>query len=362
MPSTIAIALSGGIDSLMTAVLLKEQGLRLFGIHFLTGFETGYQKTSTTTSVNGDFDHHRNQALRKLTPMVDQLQIPFHIIDLRAEFKTQVVDYFVNTYQEGKTPNPCLKCNPSIKFDILFEKAKKYGATHIATGHYAQLRAGANGRVRLLSGVDPIKDQSYFLSRLRQEQLHCALFPLGAFTKDQTRQMAKERGLTPTASQESQDICFIKNGTYGEFLKQQPGFSAKPGPITDVKGHELGRHPGLHLYTIGQRRGINCPAAEPYYVIRIDPDQNRLIVGLKKDLPISCFEAYDINWIVAAPRDPIHIMVRVRYRHQAVPATLNPVAPDTAQIVFDTPQPGVTPGQGAVFYHGDEVLGGGWIR
>ncbi|MGD9248288.1 MAG: tRNA 2-thiouridine(34) synthase MnmA, partial [Desulfobacteraceae bacterium] len=154
----------------------------------------------------------------------------------------------------------------------------------------------------------------------------------------------------------------IKNGTYGEFLKHQPRFSAKPGPITNAKGHELGRHPGLHLYTIGQRRGINCPAAEPYYVIGIDPDHNRLIVGLKKDLRITSFEAYDINWIVATPRNPTQITVRVRYRHQAVPATLNPVGADRAQIVFDTPHPGVTPGQGAVFYHDNEVLGGGWIR
>ncbi|MGD9213166.1 MAG: tRNA 2-thiouridine(34) synthase MnmA [Desulfobacteraceae bacterium] len=362
MPRTIAIALSGGIDSLMTAVLLKEQGLRLFGVHFLTGFEPGNRDPSCGAAVNGDFDDLRSQTLRQLTPMVDQLDIPLHIIDLRAEFKSQVVDYFVNTYQEGKTPNPCLKCNPSIKFDTLFEKAKTYGATHIATGHYAQLKSDASGRVRLLSGIDPIKDQSYFLSRLRQEQLHRALFPLGAFTKDQTRQMAKQRCLTPAACQESQDICFIKNGTYGEFLKHQPGFSAKPGPITNAKGHELGRHPGLHLYTIGQRRGINCPAAEPYYVIGIDPDHNRLIVGLKKDLRITSFEAYDINWIVATPRNPTQITVRVRYRHQAVPATLNPVGADRAQIVFDTPHPGVTPGQGAVFYHDNEVLGGGWIR
>ena len=362
MDRTIAIALSGGIDSLMTAALLKEQGQRLIGIHFLTGFEHGYPSPQGTEATDGDIEEYRNQTLSQLALMVGQLGISIHIIDLRTEFKKQVVDYFVNTYQSGKTPNPCLKCNPSIKFNVLFEKAKTYGATHIATGHYARLKSDGKGRVRLFCGVDPMKDQSYFLSRLRQEQLQCALFPLGIYTKDQTRLMAKQRGLKPSAAQESQDICFIKNGTYGDFLNQQPEFTAKPGPITDLDGHELGKHQGLHLFTVGQRRGINCPAAEPYYVVRIDPDQNRLVVGRKKDLSISAFNAHNINWIISPPRDPLHIMVRVRYRHQPVPATLIPEHAATAQVIFDTPQPAVTPGQGAVFYLGDEVLGGGWIR
>ena len=362
MNRTIAIALSGGIDSLMTAALLKEQGHRLIGIHFLTGFETIHHNSQVSQATDGDFEDRLVQARAHLGPMIDQLGIPYHIIDLRTEFKEQVVDYFVNTYQGGQTPNPCLKCNPSIKFGILFEKIKAHGATHIATGHYARLKTGEKGHVRLYCGVDPVKDQSYFLSRLRQAQLQCALFPLGGYTKNQTRQMAEERGLKPSATQESQDICFIKNGTYGEFLNQQPEFAAKPGPITDLDGRELGRHHGLHLFTVGQRRGINCPAAEPYYVVRMDSDLNRLVVGRKKDLSISAFHTHDINWIVSSPRNPVQVMVRVRYRHQPVPATLNPLDAKTAQVIFDTPQPAVTPGQGAVFYQGDEVLGGGWIR
>jgi tRNA-specific 2-thiouridylase len=358
----IAIALSGGIDSLMTAALLKRQEHELIGVHFVTGFESSIQNQSSSISTNIDFLEIERQSRHRLTPMADQLDIPLHIIDLRTEFKKHVVNYFTHTYQMGKTPNPCLKCNPSIKFGLLLQKAAQFGATHIATGHYARLKSHPDGRIRLLRGIDQNKDQSYFLARLSQQQLQSALMPLGNFTKDQTREKARQMGLQPADKHESQDICFIKKRTYGDFLKLQPGFTAHSGPITDIKGNELGRHNGLHLFTIGQRRGINCPAAEPYYVVRIDPAGNRLIVGHKKDLPTRGFEAEGINWIVPAPQVPIKVNVRVRYRHQPVPATLNPNEEDTARIVFDTPHPAVTPGQGAVFYHADEVLGGGWIR
>lgn len=354
--------MSGGIDSLMTAALLKDQGHQLIGLHFITGFESYLQTRSTRHSRDIDFLNIENQSRRRLTPMIEQLDIPLHIIDLRNEFQSHVVAYFTHTYQMGKTPNPCLQCNPTIKFGLLLEKAEQLGATHIATGHYARLESEPGGRVRLLRGVDQHKDQSYFLARLSQHQLRSALMPLGNLTKDQTREMAQEMGLQPADTQESQDICFIKNSTYGEFLKLQPGFAAQPGPITDIRGSELGRHNGLHLFTIGQRRGINCPAAEPYYVVRIDPENNRLVVGQKKDLPTHSFEAEGINWIAPAPQASFQVKVRVRYRHQPVPATLNPVDKDTAQVVFDTPHPAVTPGQGAVFYRADEVLGGGWIR
>jgi tRNA-uridine 2-sulfurtransferase len=358
----IAIALSGGIDSLMTAALLKNQDQQLIGLHFITGFESYLQSRSGIISPGIDFIDIEKLSRRRLIPMVDQLDIALHIVDLRTEFKSHVVEYFTHTYQTGKTPNPCLQCNPSIKFGILLEKAGQLGATHIATGHYARLKPGPGGRVRLLRGIDQYKDQSYFLARLSQSQLQSALMPLGDLTKDQTWKMARQMGLQPADQHESQDICFIKNGTYGDFLKQQPGFSAQPGPITDICGNELGRHNGLHLFTIGQRRGINCPAAEPYYVVRMDPESNRLVVGQKKDLPTHSFEAEGINWIAPGPQASIQVEVRVRYRHQPVPATLNPIDTDTAQIVFDTPHPAVTPGHGAVFYHADEVLGGGWIR
>lgn len=362
MQRTIGIALSGGIDSLVAASLLKRQGHELIGLHFLTGYESYYPNHSIKASLSAESIELKDLARRRLTTMAHQLGIPLYIIDLRTEFKSRVVDYFVHTYQRGKTPNPCLKCNPSIKFGVLFDHAKQYGVSRMATGHYAQLRSEVDGRMRLYRGVDQVKDQSYFLAGLSQQQLQHAVFPLGNLTKDQTRRMAEEMDLHPVENLESQDICFIKSSTYGQFLKQQPGFEAKPGPIMDLNGHEVGRHNGLHLFTIGQRRGINCPAAEPYYVVRIDPAKNRLVVGQKKDLPARSFEAEEINWIAPVPQVPIRIKVRVRYRHQAVPATLQPIDAARAKIIFDAPQPAVTPGQGAVFYLSDEVLGGGWIR
>ncbi len=362
MPKTIAIALSGGIDSLMTAALLKDQGHQLIGIHFLTGYETIAPAGVAGTSAPSDIESVTEQARRNLEPMVDQLGLPLHIVDLRKAFQQQVVDYFVGAYQVGMTPNPCLKCNPSIKFGLLYEAAERLGATHMATGHYARLETAPDDRVRLLRGVDPVKDQSYFLARLHQSQLRRAVFPLGGYTKDQTRQMAHKKNLHPAASQESQDICFIKNGAYGTFLEAQCGFSAKPGPIVDLHGNRLGTHNGLYLFTIGQRRGINCPSTEPYYVVRIDVPENQLVVGRKADLSAEAFKVDGINWITPRPGASIRAQVRVRYRHQAVPATVTPVGTDSADVVFDQPQSAVTPGQGAVFYNEDEVLGGGWIR
>ena len=362
MPDTIAIAMSGGIDSLMTAAILKDQGYPVIGMHFLTGFETPGDGSASLGPGPNDHGSAEMTAVRRLQPMVDQLEIPLHIIDMRAEFKRLVVDYFIRTYQAGKTPNPCMRCNPTIKFGHLMNSARQYGASRLATGHYARLENGPNGRIRLLRGVDANKDQSYFLARLTQAQLQSAVLPLGSYTKDQVRRMAADRDLRPAAAQESQDVCFIRDGRYGAFLKQQPGFSAEPGPIVDVAGKTLGRHNGLHLFTIGQRRGINCPADAPFYVLRIEPEHNRLVVGRKEDLSTRCFTAEAVNWIAPRPLRPISIEVRVRYRHTAVPAILTPVGDDMADIVFDTPHPAVSPGQGAVFYHDQEVLGGGWIQ
>jgi tRNA-specific 2-thiouridylase len=294
--------------------------------------------------------------------MTASLQLPIHIIDLHREFKSLVVDYFTGTYRSGRTPNPCLVCNPCIKYGRLLDCARSFGATHLATGHYARIRPAPGGRFRLLRGKDPAKEQSYFLARLTQRQLEAAVMPLGDWTKDQTRRKAREKGLQPAASQESQDICFIRNGGYGQFLIQQPGFTVRPGPIEDTSGRIIGRHNGLHRFTIGQRRGINCPASEPYYVVRIDTIRNRLIVGFRDHLITPVCRVSDINWIVEPPGAACNITVRVRYRHQAVAARLLPLDPVSADIEFETPQAAVSPGQGAVFYRDDEVLGGGWIQ
>lgn len=360
MGTAVAIALSGGIDSLVAAALLKGSGHRLLGIHFLTGYEIDVQ--DERRSAEDTWADFLDQTRRRMAALTDQLDIPVHVIDLRSEFKSRVVDYFVRTYQVGRTPNPCLVCNPAIKFNVLLNHARSLGAEHIATGHYARNVAGPDGRQHLLRGADGNKDQSYFLARMTQEQLLHAIFPLGEMTKPQTRKLAAQKTLVPIASDESQDICFIKNGLYTDFLSRQPDFKSQPGPIEDVQGRVIGEHKGLYRFTIGQRKGINCPAAQPYYVLHLDSPRNCLVVGFKEHLQRKQCQVDQINWIVPPPRDPCKIMIRVRYRHSAVPALLTLVDDTTAQVDFDVPEPAVTPGQGAVFYRDDEVLGGGWIR
>ena len=362
MPRIVAIALSGGIDSLVAAALLKEQGYQLIGLHFLTGLEKELQGSPKHSPSFGEWRTLESLARRQLAPMADQLRIPLHIVDLRTEFQDRVIDYFTATYQAGKTPNPCLVCNPSIKFDSLFEKARALGATHLATGHYARIRPDADGRMHLLRGLDPFKEQSYFLARLSQKQLTRAILPLGSHTKAQTRLMADERGLRPVSARESQDICFIKDGAYGDFLNRQPGFDSSPGVIEDLSGRPIGRHTGLHQFTVGQRRGINCPAAEPYYVVRLDTEHNTLVVGHRQALLTDRFRVSEINWITPPPGTEMQISVRVRYRHAAVPAQLLPFDAASAEVRLEAPQSAVTPGQGAVFYRDDEVLGAGWIE
>ncbi len=362
MRRTIAVALSGGIDSLVTAAMLLERGNDLIGVHFINGYEAEFDDAGGQSSAQADITSVMKRARTRLTRMTDPLRIPIHIVDLRSEFQSQVVEYFIHTYQSGRTPNPCLICNPSIKYGILLKEARSLGASHLATGHYARIRTSANERMQLFRGRDPQKEQSYFLARLTQDQLASAVMPLGDYTKDQTRQIAREKGLHPAASQESQDICFIRSGGYSQFLKRQPGFRFHPGPIEDTEGNLIGQHNGLHQYTIGQRRGINCPASEPYYAVRLDTERNCLIVGFRHHLRTGSFRTSHINWIAEQPRAPLDITVRIRYRHQAVEARLLPLDNMCAEVVFKTPQSAVSPGQGAVFYQGDQVLGGGWIQ
>ena len=340
MKPLIAVAVSGGVDSLMAAALLKNQGYPVFGIHFLTGYEPENRDVAAVT---------------------DQLGIPLHVVDLADAFRTRVVEYFLQTYMVGKTPNPCLVCNPVVKFGILFEHARLLGADRLATGHYARIVQDAHQQPHLFMGVDRRKDQSYFLAFLTRHQLAWACFPLGEMKKSDVKELAVLEGLHPVTHKESQDACFISSHRYTEFLADQLGVVPSPGEIVDREGRVLGRHTGLHGYTIGQRRGINCPAAEPYYVLRLDTHKNRLVVGPRRDTLSSECRVQGINWIQAEPSDPMRVHTRVRYRHTAVPSTLTPQPQQQAIVGFDVSQSAITPGQGAVFYIGEEVIGGGWI-
>lgn len=365
MKTLTAIAISGGVDSLMAAHLLKEQGHDVLGIHFITGYETvdaaDAPGENPAPASEPSPENLKSQATRRISALAGQLGIPFEIVDLSAPFGKNVIHYFVKAYGGGRTPNPCMVCNPTVKFGALFDFARSMGATRLATGHYARIAKDGSGRFHLLRGVDTAKEQSYFLAFLKQDQLARAVFPLGAFTKPAVKQMAAAKGLRPVTPAESQDICFIRGQSYGEFLARHASFRPEPGLIEDPDGTVIGEHRGLHLFTIGQRRGINCPAAEPYYVIRIDSARNRLIVGFKKDLGASECRVRDINWINGVPASPIQVKTRVRYRHQAAASTVHPKGATSAVVRFDAPEAAITPGQGAVFYQGDEVLGGGWI-
>jgi tRNA-specific 2-thiouridylase len=365
MKSLTAIAISGGIDSLMAAFLLKKKGYNLIGIHFLTGYEidgsqqrqpTGLSISNATPNLSND-----DAVSDKMSHIADQLGIQIKVIDCAETFKSIVVDYFTRSYQAGLTPNPCMLCNPSIKFGQILASARKLGACGLATGHYARLIRDKMGRMHLYKGKDPVKDQSYFLAFMSQAKLAEAHFPLGEYAKSEVKALARQYGLSPVVRKESQDICFIKENRYADFLKMQPGFTPQPGLIEDVNGNIIGEHKGLHHFTIGQRRGINCPATAPYYVVSIDTKNNRLKVGFKKDLMISRCHVTAVNWINQAPDSPIEVDVRVRYRQKAVPCTVSPIGEDRVSVRFVTPQTAVTPGQAAVFYRNKEVLGGGWI-
>jgi tRNA-specific 2-thiouridylase len=344
MNGPTAIAVSGGVDSLVSAYLLSQQEGDVFGVHFLTGYEKPTESNA--------------EAIQSLGR---QLGIEVVVIDLKTQFKTMVVDYFTAAYHSGKTPNPCLVCNPAIKFGVLLDKARQLGASRLATGHYARVESSRGGRYRLRRGLDETKDQSYFLSRLTQAQLARTCFPLGRWTKVQVMALAAGKGLQPLTRQESQDVCFIRDTNYADFLIRTTGINPRSGAIVDTAGHRVGTHSGLHRYTVGQRRGINCPASQAFYVTRIDTRRNRLVVGFKDELVAQSCRVADINWIADIPEGPMVVDTRIRYRHTAVPSTVSPVGHDGAVVRFDQPQAAVTPGQGAVFYRGDEVIGGGWI-
>ena len=340
MSSLTAIALSGGLDSLVAAHLLKQQGYDLVGIHFTTGFESK------------EVD---------LPAIEDQLGIKIHTMDLSAEFNALVVDYFVATYARGKTPNPCIICNQAIKFGLAARRAMELGAERIATGHYAIIRAGDDGCVELLRGLDPVKDQSYFLAMLTQEQLRKAVFPLGHLTKAQVRGIALENHLVPSEQKESQDICFIGKSGFSEFVQSRLSLPPSPGDIVLGDGRKVGRHMGLHCYTVGQRRGLNSPGPEPYYVKIIDMANNTLVVGGKKDLYTAEAILGDLNFLAPPLSSSQRVITKIRYSHRGAPSVVS-VQDDLTTLVFDEPQLAVTPGQAAVFYRADQVLGAGIIQ
>jgi len=365
MKPKAAVAISGGIDSLITAFLLKKKYKNIVGLHFFNGYESGpfhlpESPASAGAAKNSPVSLSELPDAHPINHIKNQLDIPIKLVDCRHYFQKTVVDYFVESYRNGRTPNPCMICNPLIKFGVIFELARQLGASYFATGHYARIHK-KNEFYLIQKGADALKDQSYFLAFLSKSVLPLVHFPLGSMTKQQVIGMAEHEKLTPVLKKESQDVCFIQNNNYADFISSQGNDIGSKGLITDINGCEIGTHDGLHNFTIGQRRGINCPASKPYYVLKIDIKRNRLIVGEKKDLYKTELRMSKTNWFIQIPESPMTVFVKIRYRHHAAEATLFPQSNDSVMIRFKKPQLSVTPGQGAVCYMDDCIIAGGWI-
>lgn len=353
----VVVAMSGGVDSSVSAALLVEQGYEVRGIMLRLWSEPGF------VGIRGRDNRccTRDQMLEAHF-VARKLDIPFEVLDVREAFKQRIVDLFIEGYSQGITPNPCLACNRHIRFGFLLEEALKRGADYLATGHYARITRADNGTYELRKGADPLKDQSYVLSMLTQQQLRHALFPVGEYTKAQVREMAALRGLRVASRHDSQDLCFVADGDYRRFLRAFAPEAFAPGPIMLRTGEVIGEHSGLADYTIGQRKGVGVAWHEPLYVIAKDVTRNALIVGTREELGSRRLIAQAMNWIAGEPpAAPLRAEVKIRYRARAVPAWVVPMDTDRAEVTFDEPLPDITPGQGAVIYDGDRVLGGGII-
>jgi len=346
--------MSGGVDSSATAALLLEQGYDVVGITL---------KLWPQDCVNRAEDKCCGpQAVADARAVCDKLGIPYYLIDEAAEFQAKVIQYFAAEYKAGRTPNPCVMCNQNLKFGRLIDRADQLGARYIATGHFARLERREDGRVLLKRGSDRRKDQSYFLFSLRQDQLVRALFPLGERTKSDTREVARHCNLKTADKEESMEICFVPDNDYGGFLRQAGLAQTHRGEIADLRGNVLGHHDGIEFYTIGQRRGLGISAPEPLYVIELDVANNRVIVGEGSALERDEFNVERCNWIpFDHPGEPIEVTVKIRYNHPGTPATLTPRGNGGAAVKLHESQRAIAPGQAAVFYQDDLVLGGGWI-
>lgn len=349
----VVVALSGGVDSSVAAALLKEQGYQVIGMMMRLWSEPGSEAHNRCCTPD---------ALALARRVAAKLEIPFYAIDAQQVFYDTVVTSFINGYSKGVTPNPCLVCNRQIRWEFLLERALALGADFMATGHYARLKQDAEGTIRLLRGLDQHKDQSYVLHVLTQAQLQHALFPLGSYTKPEVRALARQFDLPVAERSDSQDLCFLGQGDYRQFLLRNAPQLAQPGPIQTQTGAVLGQHQGLAFYTIGQRKGLGIAAPEPLYVLAKDPERNTLIVGSHDQLGKQILSAHNVNWIAGhAPTNAFHAQVQIRYKAQPVPARVSPLPEQRVRVEFEEPLAAITPGQAAVFYQDQHCLGGGLI-
>lgn len=374
--SRIVLAMSGGVDSSVAAHLLVEQGHDVIGVFMRHGEEalevcaTGNATLPQLPIANPRSDHKQGCCTATdaadARRVADRLGIPFYALNLQAEF-ARIIDYFVDEYTSGRTPNPCVMCNNWIKFGKLFDYADSVGAEFVATGHYAQLSQDeatdlGTGTPHLLRGVDDGKDQSYVLFGIAREYLPRMLLPVGMYRKSRIRELATQLGLRVADKKDSQEICFVTTGKHDEFIRARRGNDETKGDIVTTDGQVVGHHPGIERFTIGQRKGLGVAMGEPYFVVRIEPESQQVVIGTRDALARRELTANRTNWLVDPIAGPFRCDVQIRYNSEAVPATAAVIADDRLHVVFDEPRHGVAPGQAVVCYDGPRVLGGGWIE